>query len=178
VTFNFDGLIEKALTAEGVPNVGVWKPDQLGGIEGVPVYHPHGYLPQTREIGEDYWIVFAEEDYHTQYGNALNWQNVTFARTLLESTCLFVSTSITDPNLRRMLDMMRREKQSGDHYFIWSRPVPDSLSAEEALTYDVYRKMFEDAQGRLGLKPVWFYWRDMPHRWDDVPELIDAVRAL
>jgi SIR2-like domain len=120
VTFNFDDLVEKALALEGCTSTSVWKASDLSRIKGVPVYHPHGFLPYARQQDEVYRVVLAEADYHTLYANPHSWSNIAFSTALLESVCLFITTSITDPNVRRVLDTAHREVPDQFHYFIWT----------------------------------------------------------
>lgn len=179
VTFNYDDLIEDALRIEGHRNTSVWGAGDWGDVVGVPVYHPHGFLPYSREPLKDYWVVLAEADYHTQYAQPFTWSNVAVSKALLESTCLFVSTSVTDPNLRRLLDFMHRETPNRYHYFMWSRPEPDALKGVEAVVYEAYQDVFLDSHARLGLKPLWFFYRDDPAaKWADIPALLDSIREL
>ena len=61
----------------------------------------HGYLkrgggPKTR-------IILAEDDYHEELVAPYSWSNMLQSSLLTRSTCIFVGTSMTDPNLRRLL---------------------------------------------------------------------------
>jgi len=186
VTFNFDGLVETALLNDGTVNTPVWLPDHWAKVDGLPVYHPHGYLPYEMIEKEPYWIVLAESDYHTQFASTHNWSNVAISRALLETTCLFVSTSITDPNLRRILDLMHRENPTKYHYFMWSKPDDDDFeNPVDAIAHKAYEEIFVESHRRLGLKPFWFHYKgddpsgiDKNYNWNDIPELLKAIKRI
>jgi len=170
LSFNFDGLIEAALARVPVEHTTVWKPSQLSEIRGLPVYHPHGFLPFQRESDQQYEIVFAEADYHTQYSSQLSWNNVVILRALLETTCLFVGTSLTDPNQRRLLDYACRQNSTPRHYFLWRIPDVHHASGSDKLLQSVHQKIFQGAYSRLGLNPVYTY------EWADAPRIVQRIR--
>jgi hypothetical protein len=182
VTFNYDNLIEIALTEEGIENTSIWHPPHWDDSHGIPVYHPHGMLPFDRKKDGNYWILLAESDYHTLYSSAQSWSNVALSKSLLESTCLFVSTSITDPNLRRMLDLMHREIPDKYHYFLWEKPLDEMASNNcDEMVRIVFNEVFTESHKRLGLKPLWFNPEnadpdDKNSKWRDIPLLINAIR--
>ena len=93
LTFNYDELIEDALSAEGFECTPIYEADAWSAISGIPVYHPHGYLPYELSPSKEYRIILAETDYHLQYHSPNLWSNIAISRVLLESVCLFVGTS-------------------------------------------------------------------------------------
>ncbi len=185
ITFNFDDLMELALKLENEPHTAVWLAKHWSQVNGLPVYHPHGYLPFTLKKSEPYWIVLSEADYHAQYATPSSWSNIAVSHALLESTCLFVSTSITDPNLRRMLDSSHATNPKKFHYFIWETPQPGSFpSGVGEIADKEFQQVFVDSYKRIGLKPVWFHYRgadpsgaDPDYKWRDIPELLDWIRS-
>lgn len=116
MSFNFDDILERTFSSSGVEFTAVIDGRDLRMIRGVPIYHPHGYLPREGQGSSS--IVFAESRYHTQYAEGFNWTNIVVQRLLLESTCLFVGTSLSDPNLRRMIDLAHRQNASQRHYYV------------------------------------------------------------
>jgi hypothetical protein len=177
ITFNFDDLIEQALAAQKQKFKSVWLEKHLVQGNDVSVFHPHGYLPYNMTSNEPYWVVLSESDYHSQYASVNNWTNRSLTDALLTATCLFVSTSITDPNMRRILDNAKRLQPDGKHFFLWSREEPDpSQTSEEVIVQDAYIDIFEDSNARLGLYPVWFYARKSGNRWADVPDILNEIR--
>lgn len=172
ITFNYDDLAEQALSNEGYPNTPVWLASHWSAVSGLPVYHPHGFLPYLLQSGQPYWITLAEADYHTQYGSPYNWSNVAIARSLLESTCLIVGSSISDPNLRRLLDYIHRENPAGTHYFMWRTSRPSALIGTPGLVHSVYEELFTKSYAGIGLKPVWYF------EYDEIPTIIDGIRTI
>jgi hypothetical protein len=67
LTFNYDDLLEQALTSEGYECTAVYDADLWSSASGIRVYHPHGYLPSRRDQARHYPLVLAEADYHSQY---------------------------------------------------------------------------------------------------------------
>jgi hypothetical protein len=183
ITFNFDELIELALTIQSTEHTSVWLEKHLNSIKGVPVVHPHGFLPYNKKQNEPYWIVLAESDYHTQYNDLNSWSNKYLQKVFTEYTCLFVSTSITDPNLRRILDITHRENKDKFHYFLWSTPSDDEFNDKiEAISHKVYKDIFTESFNRIGMLPVWFRYRgvdptkrDPNYNWKDIPEILNYI---
>jgi len=177
LTFNFDELAEQALSAEGHENTSIWTADHWMESHGIPVYHPHGFIPYTLQPNQPYWTVLAESDYHTQYNSPFHWSNVAISKTLLESTCLFVSLSMSDPNLRRLLDALHRVSPNRQHFVVWGRPLPERLNEQDAFIYDVYEQVFNEAYKKIGVTPLWYFVRQGDEQYSDIPTLLDAIRV-
>jgi hypothetical protein len=59
-------------------------------------------------------IVFSEDSYHDQFVDPFSWSNLTQLNKFTQNTCLFIGLSMTDPNLRRLLDVaVRRDGEGG-----------------------------------------------------------------
>lgn len=183
ITFNFDDLMEAALNDEGVANTSVWQAAHWAQVRGLPVYHPHGFLPFKMKKGEPYRVILSESDYHNQYATPHRWSNIVFTQALLDSTCLFVSTSLTDPNLRRMLDVMHQSTPQRYHFFMWETPEPGSIADPiEEVSAKAFEAVFVKSHQLIGLKPVWFHYRgkdpngvDGNYNWRDIPELLNSI---
>lgn len=174
VTFNFDDLTETALRREGTENTPVAEAADLLHVRGLPVYHPHGYLPFEKDPKKSDSVVIAESAYHELYASPHSWSNIVFSSALLESACLFVSTSITDPNVRRVLGAVHRQMPTRRHFYIWSTPMK-SYGMEGVLN-DIFTEVFRRSQQSLGLEPVWFYMRNGAQSHADIPDILDAIR--
>ena len=91
--------------------------------------------------------------------------------------CLFVATSITDPNVRRVLDAAHREAPNDFDYFVWDTPHKGQLSGVDAVVQEAFSEVFCEAHQKLGLKPVWYFKRkDAQDRYSDVADILDAIR--
>ena len=99
-TTNYDVLLEDALKAEFPPKKVKHRVDEKAGPPGdVVVRHLHGLLTRERKAGH---LVLSEVDYQQMAGGQA-WQESYFRTQLNQSTCLFVGTSMMDPNLLRYL---------------------------------------------------------------------------
>jgi NAD-dependent SIR2 family protein deacetylase len=171
LTFNYDDLLEQALTSEGYECTAIYDADLWSSASGIRVYHPHGYLPSRRDQARHYPIVLAEADYHSQYYSPHLWSNVAISRVLLESTCLFVGTSLTDPNIRRLLDASHREQRAKTHYIIAPSPVRKDTGTDSVIGQAVV-EVFAASYQQLGIVPLWF------DDYADIPDIVDSIRDL
>jgi len=105
ITYNYDDLIEQQLANIGVPTCSVFDTHEPDGR--FPVFHVHGILDQEGMKSSN--IVLAEDDYHEQYRRTFMWSNVEQLHALQNNNCFFIGLSMTDPNLRRLLDFTKSE---------------------------------------------------------------------
>lgn len=123
VTFNFDDLIEEKLMANKIKFKSISKEGERANIEEVPIFHVHGFLPRKGNPSKDINIVFSEDAYHSQFIDSFSWSNLVQLITLNQNLCLFIGLSLTDPNLRRILDVSIRKNPNRElkHYFFKKR---------------------------------------------------------
>jgi len=109
ITYNFDDLLEKSLlkTNTGVAFKSIYTPGIHPGLNELGIYHVHGYLPREGPLTVDNRIVFSERYYHEQYSQVYHWSNLVQINTFSQTNCLFVGSSLTDPNQRRLLDIAK-----------------------------------------------------------------------
>ncbi|MDH7568710.1 MAG: SIR2 family protein [Armatimonadota bacterium] len=181
VCYNYDDLLEVHLARQGIRFRSIYAEGQSPRPNEIPIYHVHGYLPREETLEEESELVFAEDAYHTQFLDPYGWANITQLSLLRESTGLFVGFSMTDPNLRRLLDVAHRHGRGCRHYAVMKSPSPEELArgggralalerAEEFIR--AYQGIQEDALADLGLRVLWV------KRFEDVPVLLDAIRQL
>lgn len=120
ITFNFDDLIESALSNHNIEHTPIWKEGQTYGIDALPIFHVHGFLPNERDVEEPN-LVFSEEAYHSQFIDPYSWSNLIQLNLFSTNVCLFVGLSLSDPNLRRLLDISWRRNQRCKHYIIMKK---------------------------------------------------------
>ncbi|MBD5549770.1 MAG: TIR domain-containing protein [Lachnospiraceae bacterium] len=164
ITFNFDSLIEDTLDKYGIENQAIYDEGMIVDSRYIPIYHVHGYLPQTGEIKAPN-IVFSEEAYHTQFIDPYSWSNLVQLYKYMENTCLLLGLSITDPNLRRLLDISKRKNSSTKlrHYIIKKKPdISDDFMKTQMLLEE------QDANS-LGLNVFWI------DDFEEIPNILDRI---
>lgn len=195
LTYNFDDLLEQYLIElglqEGKDFITISKDAEITGNEMLPIYHVHGVIP---EKGPSDIVVFSEEEYHKRYSNPFHWSNIEQLHALSRKHCFFIGLSMTDPNLRRLLDAARQINQTDNecHYAFLkrqkleeyclanmldackyvhiSRSLIDKKIRKDiySLNYTVIECIFRD----LGVKVIWF------DDFNDLPPLIEEVFGL
>jgi hypothetical protein len=115
ITYNYDSLLEEALRTIGRTYDRRDRRDK-GSNRGVPLRHVHGFL--ERSANPDEWIILSEKQYHDEYSNPYAWSNVVQLNAFRETTCLFVGLSMTDPNLRRLLEDSRKTVTPQHYVFL------------------------------------------------------------
>lgn len=168
VTFNFDGLIEESLAKNNIRHKPIHEEGMRDGPNEMPVYHVHGYLPRKGRIKKDADVVFSEDAYHSQFIDPFSWSNLTQLNKLNQNTCLFLGLSLTDPNMRRLLDVANRKNPSRklNHYII--KKVP-SFSGKNDTVDDLALLLEEQDANELGLNVVWI---------DDFAEIAPLLKRI
>lgn len=170
VTFNFDGLIEENLTTANILNRAIYTEAIKHDPNELPVYHVHGYLPRMGKIPDETDIVFSEDAYHSQFIDPFSWSNLIQLTKLTQNTCLFVGVSLTDPNLRRLLDVAWRKNpdKTLSHYLLKKRP--GFGNADDVLD-DLARLLEEQDANALGINVIWV------DDFDEIPQVLQSIRV-
>jgi len=163
ITYNYDDYIERELRSKGVPCESVFKGIRAG--KKFPIYHVHGYLSSVKgekssSKGE---IVLTERKYHEVFNKAYSWVNVEQYHALSRNTCLFIGMSMTDPNVRRLLDAVLSESSGNDVYVIMSRETKTGQYSQDQ------QYVFNSTMWNLGVKVIWC------EKHADVPVLIQRL---
>jgi hypothetical protein len=108
VSFNFDDLLEVELARRKVDFQVVYSGTRFSNQQ-LPIIHPHGFVPRTGELA-DCAVVFSERHYHELMETVFHWALTEIVAHLRHNTVLFVGLSMSDPNLRRLLDACRNSK--------------------------------------------------------------------
>ena len=154
ITFNYDDFLESELEKKKVPFTSV---HEKGALEGkdLPIYHVHGYIPRSRKGGSREITLF-EEDYHNKYSNDNHWSNIEIQHALIRNTCFFFGLSMTDPNLRRLLDYAKQEDEGKPRHFVFlireslDLNPPNSKADEKHWERQV--QMYE----KMGINIIWY----------------------
>lgn len=120
VTLNYDTLLEKALREAGfrASEIKRYVSAKKGRSGDAVVRHLHGILTTTEMEGT---IVLSESDYHLMQDKQ-RWQERYMRDRLKTTACLFVGTSLSDPNLLRYL---YRAESSTPHVAVFVRQADD-----------------------------------------------------
>ena len=132
----------------------------------------------------DTGIIFSEDAYHSQFIEPFSWSNLTQLAALTQNTCLLVGLSLTDPNLRRLLDVaMRKNPQGTRHHYIIRRRheerslwagVEDPAPEERELLHTLRRRahvLEEQDANALGLNMIWI------DEFEEIPEILRDIAA-
>ena len=200
ITLNFDDILEKYLTPK------VCEPIYEAGIQlnlgKLPIYHVHGFLPRKEskeKLDNSNKIIFSEDVYHQLYNDVYCWSNIVQINKFTNNTCLFIGLSLTDPNLRRLLDVAKklRGNKSAPHYIIKERYNKTKIIAKVSKTgtyeeidkrketiqkyedEDLLQSLFdfiEESERRdafsLGVDIIW-----VDNYNEDIPKILQKIRS-
>lgn len=189
ITYNFDDLIERQLKKKSIQHHSVYTDNEAYDPDELPIYHVHGFLPEdTKEYEglEKSTLVFSEEGYHQIYAEAYHWSNLVQLTHLKENNCLMVGLSMTDPNLRRLLDISARNMDRPRHYTFMRRMtletfaytkhgkeekgdqlIKNTKGAEQFLNR--HHKLNEEIMKELGVSIIWF------NDFDEIPRILIKI---
>jgi len=182
VNYNFDDLIETHLRNISIKCCPICSNSYFISPEQLPIYHVHGFLPRDEE---DYKgipkssVIFSEEGYHNLMQDAYHWSNIIQLNFFLENTCLMIGLSVTDPNLRRLLDVAARNNNVPKHYVLLKRLLLSEVLGrsngkkfrENVIEAFIskHHRLQETSFQQLGLNIIWF------ENYDEIPQIIDKI---
>ncbi len=189
ITYNFDDLIERQLETKSIQHHSIYNDNETFDPDELPVYHVHGFLPESTnkyEGLEKSTLVFSEEGYHQIYAEAYHWSNLVQLTNLKENNCLMIGLSMTDPNLRRLLDISARNIDRPKHYTFMRRMTIDNFAYsksenEEKTTQLIknikaaeqflnrHHKLNEEIMKELGVSIIWF------NNFDEIPIILTKI---
>ncbi len=168
ITYNYDDLVETMLEKNGVPVARIYLKSKNKRNE-FPVYHVHGLIAQDKQDIVSTPIL-GEKEYHQIYKETYQWSNVEQLHSLDRNTCFFIGMSMTDPNLRRLLDISRTGSDNDyKHYaFLQRKPLFKTEEVEKnQLHFDTIEYQLSD----LGVQVIWF------EEFAEVPQMIRRIIA-
>ena len=172
VTYNFDDLLERTLEETGVRFKTIHNDNYNITNNDLGIYHVHGYLPQKSKIKSE--IVFSEEAYHDMFLDPYSWSNIVQLNHLTETTCLFLGLSMTDPNLRRILEISAKKIKVPKHYVILKKvKFTEDLDWKNETYRDyliAHYKILERSYIEFGLNTIWV------EEYDEIPDIINEIR--
>ena len=115
ISYNYDTLLEQRMTSEKIMNTSVDGKNRRVK-NAIPVMHVHGVI-DPKDSTFNSGVVLSEDEYHQLYRDSYHWANVAQLYALTHTTCIFVGLSMSDPSLRRLLDIAYQQgSQDVDHY--------------------------------------------------------------
>ncbi|GAB0155202.1 hypothetical protein CHRYSEOSP005_04630 [Chryseobacterium sp. Alg-005] len=199
ITYNFDDILEYSIQKSSLDLP--YKIIYGNGIDvdtgELPIYHVHGYLPENGKLSEANQITFGESVYHKQYTDIYSWNNIVQINKFRENNCLFIGTSLTDPNTRRLLDISNQQRTSkkGFHYIFKIKYKPEDVKKalnlllnqnqelmneksisnlhldETVLTLiDTIESFEENDLKSFGIKTIWI------DSYSEIPEIMQTIR--
>ena len=180
VNYNFDDLVEKNLKRLRVKYHSIYGEGMISDADELGIYHVHGFLPQEKENYENLTkslLVFSEEGYHKLMLEPYNWANISQLNYMINNTCLFIGLSITDPNMRRLLEIAALKRTENDeacqHYAIMRRfrlkelAEVDSIKNFERVNETLQESFFKE----LGVNVIWI------DEFEEIPMILKQIKG-
>ncbi|WP_440955389.1 DUF4062 domain-containing protein [Methanosarcina sp. Mfa9] len=183
VNYNFDDLLETCLRELSIKCCPVCTNSYFVSPDQLAIYHVHGFLPRN---DEDYQgtpkslVVFSEEGYHNLMMDPYYWSNIIQLNCFLENTCLMIGLSVTDPNLRRLLDVAAKNNNVPKHYVLLKRLLlTEVLEGNEKKKFkknvieafiSTHHRIQEESFQQLGLNVIWY------ESYSEIPSILDKIR--
>ncbi len=199
ITYNYDDIIERKLKDKGIdmPFQSVYGQSIDTAKNDLKIFHVHGFLPRDSKISDDNRITLGEFVYHEQYTNIYSWNNIVQINKFRDKVCLFIGTSLSDPNIRRLLDIANSQKKQKTYHYIFKKKIdkdtlhkridaiflqnPDiydekikeKLLLDETIDFLIkYNSTYEEKDSEsLGVKTVWVNEYD-----DDISKILRRVK--
>ena len=173
VTYNFDDLIERRLKKDNIAVNSIYDEDGCTNSGALSIFHVHGFLPKSFEEDISHELIFSEEDYHRVYRDAYCWSNLVQLNYLREKSCLFIGCSLSDPNLRRLLDVASRNNEKPRHFALLRRPKIKKTDELSKFDIETYRKIDmsikEKCFSMMGINVIWI---------DDFKEIREILKWI
>jgi len=200
LTYNFDDLLEKNIKQIGidVPHKSIFGIGMEFKKGELPIYHIHGFLPENGELTNQNSITLGETIYHKQYTDIYSWNNIVQINKFRENSCVFIGSSLTDPNLRRLLDISftQKGKNKNTHYIFKKKKTikeieerlnislneTELLSSKNSanlnfsetvkLLTDIYQRFEENDSASFGVQTIWV------DSYDEIPLFLKEIREV
>lgn len=180
INYNFDDLVEKNLKRLRVKYHSIYGEGMIPDADELGIYHVHGFLPQEKANYENLTkslLVFSEEGYHKLMLEPYNWANISQLNYMINNTCLFIGLSMTDPNMRRLLEIAAQKKTENDgdcqHYVIMRRfrmkelADVDSIKSFERVNETLQESFFKE----LGVNVIWI------DDFSEIPTILKQIKG-
>lgn len=199
ITYNYDDIIERKLLVKNIdmPFQSVYGQSIDTSKTDLKIFHVHGFLPKEGKLGDDNKITLGEFVYHEQYNNIYSWNNIVQINKFRDKVCLFIGTSLSDPNIRRLLDIANSQKKQKKYHYIFKKKIDkiwlkkrieiifsqspeiydekikNKLMLDETINFLIkYNNRYEEKDSEsLGVKTVWINDYD-----EDISNILKKLR--
>lgn len=110
ITYNYDTNLEYLMKKRNLRYVTIYDDSAFNDKEVVTtIYHVHGLLPYDRYNETKFTdsLIFNESEYYYLYNNPYSWNIAKQLHDFKFNTCLFIGISLTDPDMKRLLELAR-----------------------------------------------------------------------
>lgn len=157
ITYNYDDVLEREMVKRKISFASVDGQNRPLSNQ-FPIFHVHGFIPSEQDKSFDKNVVLSEDEYHALYNNAFHWSNIEQVHALVQTTCFFISLSMTDPNLRRLLDIaQQRGSKDPVHYAFLRRGDYKQPKKVERVFYE------------MGVSVIWYV------KYSEIPGLVRTI---
>ncbi len=179
INYNFDDLVEQNLQKNRVKYSSIYNEGMVVSNDELGVYHVHGFLPKHKNEYKNLaksLLVFSEEGYHKLMLEPYNWANITQLNFLINNTCIFIGLSMTDPNLRRLLEISAQKHIEGEvvsnHYVIMKRNrLNSSENSEDFIRFENVNESIQESMYReLGVNVIWI------DDYKEIPSILKRIK--
>ena len=151
ISYNYDNLVEIGMKHQHAENKvqPIWKKGQRTTIGKIPVFHVHGFIPfeglpsveHDKVLFEE--IIFSEEQYNSIFTDNQYWANQVQTQSLASGVGLMIGLSLSDRNMRRLLDSIREGPRATTNYVILKKPSYAQLNDTSAEIAEIKSKARE-----------------------------------
>ena len=156
--YNYDDVLDRAFAEREKAYQPVFEGSRMElESEKTLVFYPHGFLPDpTRQShAATDTIVLSEDDYFNLYRDPYAWANIVQLTLLLNYAGLFIGCSLRDPNLRRLLGIVKALRSDHRHYAVFPDFLDDDAPWFAQNAVQASRSVQSRLLDGLGVVTVW-----------------------
>lgn len=184
ITYNFDDLLEKEFDKKNLPYRCIYRDGDSATNDELPIYHVHGFLPENQskyQNLDESLLIFSEENYHEVFSDPYHWSNLVQLTNFREKNCVMIGLSMTDPNLRRLLEIAARRIDESKHFAFMQRASIKKITSlieegKPTIDEDIinqfnnnHHTLYEAILQELGISIIWY---------EDHKEIPDLLRTI
>lgn len=150
ITYNYDTNLEYLLRKQNIYYVTIYDDYAFNNkVCQVDIYHVHGLLPYNCQQQKKFTnsIILNESDYFYLYNNPYSWSISKQLHDFKFNTCIFIGISLTDPDMKRLLELARNPLKFNFIFIKKEKDYPDSVFKDITtyfFTYDLITIWIDD----------------------------------